>query len=147
MKARTIALAAVAALALPAVPAAAKGHDKTITIKARSQLDQVHLVDNAPSGASPGDVLVFTEKLVNARGKQIGSDAATCVRLFDQTSLCTGVYKLRGGQVMVQLLQPGPTGVYEQAVTGGTGRYEGVRGKVIVDQRPDGDRFTFKLRL
>jgi hypothetical protein len=143
----TIAVVAVGALALSAGPAAAKGHDRTITIKARSKIDQVHLVDNAPTGDSPGDMLVFTEKLFNARGKQIGSDAATCVRLFDQTSLCTGTYKLRGGQVMVQLVQPGPTGIYDQAVVGGTGRFTGVRGKVTVDQRPDGDRFTFKLRV
>jgi hypothetical protein len=68
------------------------------------------VVDNAPTGYSPGDVLTFTEKLYNARGKQIGTDAATCVRLWDANSLCTGVFRLRGGQIHVQLVQPGPTG-------------------------------------
>jgi hypothetical protein len=140
-------LIAAAALALSSSPAAAKPHARTITIKARSQLTHVQLVDNAPAGASAGDMLVFTERLVDRRGRRIGSDAASCVRLFDATSLCTGTYKLRGGRVMVQLLQPGPTGTYDQAVTGGTGRFAGARGTVTVAQRPSGDRFTFRLRV
>jgi hypothetical protein len=146
MKRTTLVLTAVGALALSAAPAAAKSHGRTITIKATSHIDQVQLVDNAPTGGSPGDVLVFTEKLFNARGKQIGTDAASCVRLFDLTSLCTGTYKLPGGRLMVQLLQPGPIGIYDQAITGGTGRFAAARGTVTVDQRPDGDRFTFKIR-
>jgi hypothetical protein len=73
-----IVLATVGALALSAAPAGAKGHGRTITIKAQSQIEHVHLVDNAPAGDSPGDVLVFTEKLFNSHGKQIGSDAAPC---------------------------------------------------------------------
>ena len=117
-----IVLAAIGALALSPASAAAKGHDRTITIKARSQLDQVQLVDDAPAGESAGDVLVFTERLFDPNGKRIGSDAASCVRLFDVTSLCTGTYTLPRGRVMVQLVQPGPTGTYDQAITGGTGR-------------------------
>jgi hypothetical protein len=142
----TIVLVTAGALALWPASAVAKGHGRTVTIKASSQIDQVHVVDNAPTGDSPGDVLVFTEKLFNSRGKQIGSDAASCVRLFDVTSLCTGMYKLRGGQLMVQLLQPGPTGTYDQAITGGTGRFAGARGTVTVAQSAGGDRFTFKIR-
>ncbi len=144
MRRTTIGLALACALALGAAPAEAK--DRTITIKARSQLDRVQAVDTAPAGQSAGDMLIFTERLLNARGRQIGSDAATCVRLFDSTMLCTGVYSLRGGRVMVQLLQPGLTGTYDQAITGGTGRFAGARGTVRVAQRPDGDRFTFRIR-
>lgn len=145
----TIALVAAGALALAAGPAAAKGHHGKLTIKATSKVDQVRLIDNAPTGDSPGDVLVFTEKLYNARGKQIGSDSATCVRLFDPSSLCTGVYKLPGGRLMVQLEQPSLSGTltYDQAITGGTGRFDGARGTVRVAQSPSGDRFTFKIRL
>jgi hypothetical protein len=143
----TIALVAVGALALSAAPAGAKSHGHTITIKARSQIEQAQVVDKAPSSDSPGDMLVFTEQLFDSHGKRIGSDAASCVRLFDATWLCTGVYKLPGGQVMVQLLQPGPTGTYDQAITGGTGRFAGARGTVTVAQQSGGDRFTFKVRL
>ena len=144
MRRSWIALATVAAVvALPAGSAAAK----TITIKATSKIDNARFVDTGATGDSPGDLLVFTEKLFDAKGRQIGSDAASCVRLFDATSLCNGVYKLKGGQLMVQLLQPGPTGVYEQAISGGTGRFRGARGTVTVNQQPTGDRFTFKIRV
>lgn len=145
----TIALVAAGALALAASPAAATGHHGKLTIKATSKLDQVRVIDNSPVGDSPGDLLVFTEKLYNARGRQIGSDSATCVRLFDPSSLCTGVYRLAGGRLMVQLEQPSLSGTvaYDQAITGGTGRYDGARGTVRVAQSASGDRFTFKIRL
>lgn len=148
MKRSTIALAAVGALALIAAPAGAKSGEPTITIRVRSEVNQVHVVDNAPAGDSAGDVLLFTERLFNSHGKRIGSDAASCVRLFDETSLCTAVYTLPRGKIMVQLLQPGLTGAltYDQAITGGTGRYAGARGTVTVAQKPGGDRFTFKIR-
>lgn len=142
-----IALVAAGALALTPASAVAKSHGRTITIKARSQIDQVQTVDNAPAGPSAGDMLVFTERLFDSHGKRIGSDAASCVSLFDGTSLCTGTYALPGGRLMVQLLQPGPTGTYDQAITGGTGRFAGARGTVTVAQKPDGDRFTFRIRL
>jgi hypothetical protein len=139
--------AALAAAILAVAPATAKRGNHTITIKLTSKIDQVKLVDNAPTGDSPGDVLLFTEKLFNARGKQVGTDAASCTRLFDPSSLCTGVYKLRGGQVHVQLVQPGPSGTYDQAITGGTGRFAGATGTVTVAQGGNaGDHFTFKIR-
>jgi hypothetical protein len=77
---------------------------------ARSQLEDVRYVDHAPQGQSPGDVLVFTERLLDGRGRRIGSDAAT------------------------------------QAVTGGTERFAHSTGTVTVEQRPSGDRFTFRIR-
>ena len=144
----TVALCLAGALAVTAGPAVAKGHHGRVTFKLTSKVDQAAVVDSPPTGDSPGDLLVFTEKLYNARGKQVGTDAAQCVRLFDATSLCTGLYKLPGGQVMVQLLQPGPTGTYDQAITGGTGRYAGARGTVrVAQQASGGDRFTFRISL
>ena len=137
-------------LLLAASPAGAKRGHRTITLNARSQLDKIHVVDNAPTGDSVGDMVIFTERLFNLRGKLIGSDAATCVRLFDETSLCTGTYQLPRGRLMVQLLQPGLTGArtYVQAITGGTAGYAGARGTVkVVQGAPGGDRFTFRIRL
>ena len=145
----TIGLAVVGLVAAVAVSTAASGRQgsATITLHARSQLEQVNFVDNDPKGSSAADLLVFTERLVNERGRQIGSDAATCTTLFDGRSLCTGTYILRGGQIMVQLVQPGPTGIYTQAITGGTGRFARATGTVTVDQHPgEGDRFTFRIR-
>jgi hypothetical protein len=92
---------------------------------------------------------VFTERLFNAAGRVIGSDHAACVYLFDQRSLCNGAYLLRGGELLVALVQPGLNGGrnYEQAIVGGTGRYARATGTVTVHQRPAGDRFVLRIRL
>jgi hypothetical protein len=145
-----ICIAAAAVIASFVAPAAAtngKSSTKTITLRASSELENAKLVDNAPTGNSPGDVLVFTERLLDRDGNVIGHDAATCTRLFDVRSLCTGTYSLRGGEIMVQLLQPGlgQTLTYEQAITGGTGRYARATGTVTVDQQPSGDQFKFRI--
>jgi hypothetical protein len=126
-----------------------KGRPEKVTLQARSQLEQIRVIDNAPSGRSAGDMLIFTEKLIDRDGNEIGHDAATCTSLFDKRSLCTGTYILQGGQIMVQLLQPSLTGAlnYTQPITGGTGRYARATGTVTVRQRPTGDRFTFRIRL
>jgi hypothetical protein len=142
-----IVMAALGAGAVPlANPASGARHPAAVTLHAQAKVEHAQLVDNPPQGRSAGDVLVFTEQLFNARGRQIGTDAATCTFLFDQRMLCTGTYVLPGGQLMVQLIAPRPTGTYTQAITGGTGRYAGARGVVVVDQRPTGDRFTFRVR-
>jgi hypothetical protein len=142
-----VATLALGAAVAPATASREKSHAQTIVIKARSQLDHAQFVDNGAPGSSPGDVLLFTEKLLNSKGRSIGSDAATCTSLFDARSLCTGAYTLKGGQVLVQLVQPGPTGIYNQAITGGTGRFARANGTVTVDQSPGGDRFTFRIHI
>jgi len=118
-----------------------------VTLEATSSVTDVQVIDSAPAGPSAGDVLVFTEEILDLGGRSIGSDAATCTRLFDTTMLCQGVYVLQDGQVLVQLLQPGPTGTYTQAITGGTGKYAGARGTVTLNQHPSGDRFSFRILL
>jgi hypothetical protein len=140
-------MAAVGVIVAIALTAAASGRSErvTITMHARSQVEHAHFVDSAPAGRSAGDQLIFTERLLDARGRRVGRDAASCTYLFDARSLCTGTYILRRGQVMVQLVQPGPSGTYRQAITGGTGRYARASGTVTVDQRPNGDRFTFHI--
>ena len=118
---------------------------QTVRFEATSRLTDVQTVDSPPVGASAGDVLVFTEELFDLSGRSIGSDAATCTRLFDTTMLCQGVYVLGDGQLLVQLLQPGPTGTYTQAIVGGTGKFAGAQGTVTLDQSPSGDRFSFRI--
>ena len=116
-------------------------------LRLRSQLEHVNYVDNGAAGRSAGDLLLFTERLLDAGGQAVGSDAASCAVLFDERYLCTATFILPGGQIMVQLVQPGPTGTYDQAITGGTGTYAGVSGIVTVEQSPSGDMFTFKTHL
>ncbi len=140
--------ALIAAVAL-AVTANGQSRAGKTTLHARSQLEHAHVVDNAPAGRSVGDVLIFTERLLDSDGDVIGHDAASCTFLFGRRSLCTGTYFLQGGQVMVQLRQPGLGGTvtYTQAITGGTRNYAGATGTVTVDQQPSGDRFTFDIHL
>jgi hypothetical protein len=150
---RTLSLAVLAAalLAVIAVSGAASATrpngPRSITLHLRSQLTHANVVDNPPAGPSAGDDLIFTERLLNGVGQTVGSDAASCISLFDKRSICTGAYILHPGQIMVQLIQPGPTGVYTQAITGGTGAYARATGTVTIDQRPGGDRFTFHITL
>lgn len=153
MQPRHLATAAALGLlaALPPATAVAARHQKArvVVIRAGSQLVHAQAIDANPTGTA-GDRILFTEKLLNARGRTIGHDAADCVRLFDEQSLCTGVYSLRRGQIMVQLLQPSLSGrvTYRQAITGGTGRFDSASGTVTVHQRPTGgDRFTFRIRV
>jgi hypothetical protein len=121
---------------------------KAVTLTLTTKLDQANVVDNPPSGRSAGDVVVFTEQLFDTHGRSAGTDAASCTALFDDRSLCTGVYVLKKGQVMVQLVQPGPTGTYRQAIVGGTGDYEGARGTaVVVQSAGKGDRITLRMRF
>jgi hypothetical protein len=144
-----IAGAAVIAVVAPSVGANGEPRARTTTLRASSELEHLHAVDNPPAGDSAGDVLIFTEKLLNHDGHVIGHDAATCTRLFDQRSLCTGTYILHRGQLMVQLLQPslGGTLTYTQAITGGTGKYARATGTVTVHQASSGDRFVFRIHV
>src|SRR3954454_11035197 len=131
------------ALALAIPPAAVA---KRMAFDLRSKVTNAKLVDAEPAGQSAGDILVFTEDLFGKTGAVVGHDAAYCVQLFDATALCSGVYSLKGGQLMVQLLQPGPTGTYTQSITGGTGRFARATGTVTVRQDPaQGDRFHFAV--
>src|SRR2546423_2467086 len=112
-----LAAALIASLAGPG-PASANARARSITIRAHAKLLHASYVDNAPAGRSAGDELVFTERLFNAAGRVIGSDHAAWVYLFDQRSLCNGAYLLRGGELLVALVQPGLHGGrnYEQAL-------------------------------
>jgi hypothetical protein len=129
--------------------ALAASKPSTITLQLTSKLQHFSQVDNPPAGQSAGDLIVFNEQLLDAHGRVVGSDAASCVQLFDVRLLCTGAYILRGGEIQVQLVQPGlaSTGVYTQAITGGTGRYAGATGTVTLHEHTGGDRFTFHIHL
>lgn len=124
----------------------------TITFRLSSHLQHAQSVDNPPSGRSAGDLLVLTERLVNAHGRQVGTDAGTCVALFDQRSLCTGAFVLAQGQITIQILQPNLTGkrTFTEVVTGGTGHYAGAAGTVTDQQGAasnSGDQLLFQIRV
>ncbi len=146
----------VTALAMTAVAAAdlsAKERGNApLRFTAVGKLDRAHVVDNEPSGLSPGDVLVFSQKLYNrSQERVIGSSRATCTRTTARRVdyLCSGAFLLRGrGQITIQGVDP-PQSVtrHPLVVTGGSGRYRGVRGEITVHHvSPTKDRFRFILR-
>jgi hypothetical protein len=91
-------------------------------------------VDTGPSGFSPGDLYVFSDRLflASAPDDQIGISDGRCV-LIDPAAFrfdCSATIKLPDGEVMVAgtlTLVEGTTSV--GAIVGGTGAYRKARGE------------------
>jgi allene oxide cyclase len=143
--ASTLALAA-AALLLP-VGSSAKPKQKVKTIEAFAVVDSAFPTDVGPVGDSLGDTIVFTQKLYSDETKttQIGTDEAFCVRTVPGVHrLCTGIFYLRGGTITIT--GPETSGVHSLAITGGTGRFLGARGEVVLNSiDPVSDQVKFRI--
>jgi allene oxide cyclase len=80
-----------------------------------------------------GDLLVFTNPLLDGSGAKVGKVAASCVtttgaRNFEKSVMtCTGVMTLRDGTLTLQA-NISPSAPVTGAVTGGTGAYAYARG-------------------
>jgi hypothetical protein len=92
------------------------------------------LVDTGPSGFSPGDLYVFSDRLFlgSAPDEQIGTSDGRCV-LIDPAAFrfdCSITAKLPEGEIMFAgtfTLVEGTTSV--GAIVGGTGAYRKARGE------------------
>ncbi len=105
-------------------------------------------VDLAPAGPSQGDVLVFSVRLLDAdRTKPVGRAIGHCT-LTDPASsayMCESVTVLGRGTVTLDgVFHPGA--VSDFAVTGGTGRYSGVRGQFVLTAAVPTNHGVFQLR-
>ena len=105
-------------------------------------LDAEHFVDNPPKREeSPGDVFMFTSNL-HRHGEQVGRAAVQCTLMpgtGEEESLCTGAVDLHGkGQITVQVLlnQQTEDERFAAAITGGTGKFKGANGQMIVIDPP-----------
>jgi hypothetical protein len=141
-----IVAAAVAALTLtslsPASAHKATSHRFTLTTKT---LDEA-LVDVGKPGLSLGDANVLTED-VHRDGDRIGTADINCtiVRVDPVThsfaAQCLNTTAIPGGQITTHgyvtsdEIEKVP---FQQAITGGTGAYEGARGQLTVDEAGDG---------
>jgi hypothetical protein len=120
--------------------------------------ERLHLVEHADTDATahvgtgqdnPGDVLTFANTVFDrANKRQIGTDNGFCIRTVPGKAYeCTFSISLGGGQIMVQ----GPfydTADSVLAVTGGTGRYAGVRGEMRLHSRDaKGSAYDFIFTL
>jgi hypothetical protein len=94
-------------------------------------------VDQGKRGISQGDKIVITSDILSTSGKVIGRADFDCTatgtgRLVG--GICYGVVTLPGGQLTGQF-GFGASGESEkQAITGGSGTYEGARGQFILHE-------------
>ena len=138
---RTLVVAIVAAGGMSAVVAATSGgqssnsttSQSTTTFSVVSRTVSVDVAETGAAGPSRGDLVVIRDRLLRG-GRQIGRDTFTCIGtdgdLQNGSAECTGTFVLPGGRLQIQgeAVTRGGASSARGAVTGGTGRYFGVRG-------------------
>jgi hypothetical protein len=143
-------------LALPAAGAGGGGgghdaHGDSFTVGVR-EVDSVEL-DLGETGFGLGDRFIFSEDLLK-RGKVVGSDHGECTltRMHGETGwfqcAVTAVFYGKG-QITVQgafRFTEDETGRFSLPVTGGSGKFTGASGVVVVDETDDSSTLTFKLK-
>ena len=135
------------------------GHNKdegrTLTVLTKSR--DARVVDLGPQGPTHGDMRVVNAPLYNESGKKkVGRLDLYCVTTdpADESSEkanmveSTYTYTLPGGEISVQgvgalpkLTEPAPSQV--DAISGGTGKYAGVRGEASIKTRGNKASTTF----
>lgn len=145
----------------PVAAAAATDHDsahaeskgRVITLTGRLA-QQSRFPVNPGGSPAQGDRTVFRSVLYDQKGKQVGETGGTCTttRVEDGgAEECVVTYTLPDGRLSVQgmlfgILVPGPPPSFDNAITGGTGKYERARGSVHADTiAPGKRRFTIHL--
>ena len=132
-------------------------NDKGRTLTVLTKTRQEKVVDLDPQGATQGDMRVVNAPLYNASGKQkvgrfdlvcVSTDPAEEANEKYHKAQCTYTYTLAGGEITAQgvsafpkLSKIPPTAV--DAVSGGTGKYAGVRGEVSLQTRANKAISTF----
>jgi hypothetical protein len=133
--------------ASPDTAANAKARSTTLTVVTKSR--ELKVLDLGAQGPTQGDMRVVNAPLYNESGKErIGRLDLFCVTTdpADEPNErahmveCTYAYTLPGGEISAQgvraypkLSEPVPRSV--DALSGGTGKYAGVRGEVHVETR------------
>jgi len=120
---------------------------ESLALVERAASDQT--IDLGDKGDSPGDLLVFANPIYDAKNAtQRGTDQGYCVRVVKGKSWeCFWTLTLKDGQITSE----GPffdTGDSTMAVTGGTGKYAGAKGKLSLHARDaKATAFDFKYEL
>jgi allene oxide cyclase-like protein len=122
-----------------------KGHT-TLTVVTKTP--ELKAIDLGPQGPTLGDIRVTNAPLYNATGtKRIGrfdlfcaiTDPADEAAEEAHMAECTKTFTLPGGEISVQGVEAYPTlsapAPGEDAITGGTGKYTGVRGEQRFEPR------------
>ena len=128
------AVSAVAISTASARPSHAAATGQHFTVVEHAITDTV--VDTGPTGDSLGDVLAFGNPIFDAANRtKIGSDNGSCVRTaVGRAYQCSWTTTLAGGSLVVE----GPfydTKDSVLAITGGTGKWMGARGQMVLHAR------------
>ncbi|MFJ6792919.1 hypothetical protein [Streptomyces sp. NPDC091268] len=135
------------------------GHDKykdrIITLTGRLA-QQSRFPVNPAGPAAQGDRTVVRSLLFDEDDNQVGETGGFCTTTrVDNGGAeeCVVTYTLPGGQITVQgmvfgHLIPGPPPSFDNAINGGTGKYDKARGWVHADTiAPNTRRFTIHLKF
>ncbi|MCX5609644.1 MULTISPECIES: allene oxide cyclase barrel-like domain-containing protein [unclassified Streptomyces] len=158
-----VALLACAPVAGAAGTDTGSGHDKgkhrVITLIGRLA-EQTRFPVNPGGPAAQGDRTVVRSILSDQAGNQVGETGGFCTTTraalpgdSGGAEECVVTYTLPDGQLTVQgmyfgILNPGPPPSFDNAITGGTGKYHRARGSVHADTIGTGTRrFTIDLYL
>jgi len=140
-------MAAIAGAVLIASGSAAFAKNTELKLVEHATSDTV--TDLGEKNDSAGDVLTFANEIYDAANKkQVGSDNGWCIRTVPGKAWeCFWTLSLDGGQITVE----GPfldAGDSMLAVTGGTGKYAGVRGDMALHARDaKGSEYDFVYHL
>jgi hypothetical protein len=132
---------AAAACAFAFGSAASAQGPTTLTFKELNKGSTFDFVDQAPlskskgePSASAGDLIVFTNPLVDATGKHVGRLFVHCTAVVaaaraDKAAFaCEGVVTMGGGTLSIQTFLAHAGATVHGVVTGGTGSYANARG-------------------
>ncbi|MGW6362186.1 allene oxide cyclase barrel-like domain-containing protein [Streptomyces sp. NPDC055092] len=133
----------VAAAATDTGSAQARGKARIITLQAEvQQLTRFPVTPVTPGSVKQGDQVVVRSDLFDEAHNKVGETHGACTTtrggdpaLIDEAEQCVVTYTLPGGQLTVQgmyfnYVDQGP---FDNAITGGTGKYEKARGSVHAD--------------
>ena len=120
----------------------------TTTLRYTIRFSPFYLLDLGKKGPSLGDQTIFHDTLVNAKGAVVGHDGLVCT--FTNPAVpeasCQGVAKLPDGLLTFQFLNSPPPRK-TAAITGGTGRYQDVRGQLVIVESAKDQTGTYTFTL
>jgi hypothetical protein len=96
-----------------------------------------------PFDPSRGDQIVFEDVVLDDDGEEVGGGSGTCVVTQVRETApalvlaCDATYELRGGQIAAQGRTTNDP-VKTLAIVGGTGRYVGASGELVLTDNGDG---------
>jgi hypothetical protein len=146
-----IALVALGVGVVTPALSASRDDNEQRTIRLVAINTEADFVDLGAEGDTLGDYFVFTHKLLR-RGEQVGHVSGQCtivsVAAVESEPQCVVTASLPRGLITAQtLIGPhGATGDIVQAITGGSGRYTGAEGHILIQGVTDvKEIWTFHL--